>query len=101
MGTGTARPGQQVTALIADIAPEWMEHGSCRGLVSAADDPWFPEVDQAAQTRSAQRVCARCPVAAQCLSYAIEHRIVWGTWGGATPKQRRRMLRARGIEMVA
>ena len=43
----------------------------------------------------ARRMCAGCPVRAECLEYALLHRIPQGVWGGASERERRRILRAR------
>ncbi|MBW3578426.1 MAG: WhiB family transcriptional regulator [Actinobacteria bacterium] len=47
----------------------------------------------AKQSRRALRVCERCCVRQECLSYAIAHQIEFGVWGGLTERQRRRLLR--------
>jgi WhiB family redox-sensing transcriptional regulator len=38
-------------------------------------------------------VCATCPVADICLSWAIETNQTEGIWGGHTPKERRKIRR--------
>ena len=43
----------------------------------------------------AARVCEGCPVTNECLEYALLHRIEQGVWGGASERERRRILRAR------
>jgi WhiB family redox-sensing transcriptional regulator len=43
----------------------------------------------------AKTVCEECPVATQCLEYAIQNRIDHGVWGGTSERQRRRIIRAR------
>jgi hypothetical protein len=43
----------------------------------------------------AQKVCASCPVRVECLEYALTHRIEHGVWGGASERERRRILRRR------
>lgn len=62
------------------------------GALCAEMDPelWFPtRLDDAGP---AKRVCARCPVTAECLSYAIGMREAYGIWGGVAERRRRRML---------
>ena len=46
----------------------------------------------------AKRICETCPVKAPCLEHALEHRIDHGVWGGASERQRRRLLKARRQE---
>jgi WhiB family transcriptional regulator, redox-sensing transcriptional regulator len=46
--------------------------------------------------RAAKAVCARCPVASECLEYALkdEDAFLAGVWGGTTPKEGRGLQRA-------
>jgi len=69
---------------------EWMRHAKCRGT-----DPseYFPS--DGVGVEQAQRICATCPVRVECLEYALEHRIEHGVWGGASERERRRILRRR------
>lgn len=68
----------------------WREMSACRGYDNAT---FFPdEGDQAAIAR-AKSICAGCPVADICLSYAVEHNQTEGIWGGATKQERRRLRR--------
>jgi WhiB family redox-sensing transcriptional regulator len=50
-----------------------------------------PEKRQREQ--QAKRVCARCPVCAQCLAWAINHDEMSGVWGGTTEMERRALMR--------
>lgn len=68
----------------------WRLDGACRGLPSGVFYPG-PD-DDAAHARS---VCARCDVAETCLEYALANREKEGVWGGATEKERRRIIRQR------
>ena len=47
--------------------------------------------------RKAKVVCARCPLRAECLEYALRHPARYGIWGGLSPEElaaeRRRLLR--------
>lgn len=53
------------------------------------DVDFYPyEKDKAAEEK-AKRVCARCPVQEECLSWAIENGEQWGIWGGKTPEERK------------
>lgn len=68
----------------------WRRHSACRGL-----DPeiFYPETDEEAEP--AKQVCAQCSVQQTCLEYALAGREKEGVWGGATERERRRILRQR------
>ena len=57
----------------------WMLHARCRG---ASPTEFFPS--DGLGVEAAQRVCAGCSVRAECLEYALAHRIEHGVWGGAS-----------------
>jgi WhiB family redox-sensing transcriptional regulator len=68
----------------------WMERGLCR------DEPperFFPS--DGAGVEVARRICAACPVKSPCLEHALLHRIDHGVWGGASERERRRILKRR------
>lgn len=71
---------------------EWMEQAACRGKPIAV---FFPSSGE--DLGEARRVCAVCPVARQCLDYAVEHNEGFGVWGGESERSRRRIRRRRGI----
>jgi len=73
---------------------EWMASGSCRDV-----DPslFFPSDGMG--VIKAQRVCASCPVAEQCLNYALDQHIDHGVWGGKSERERRRLARSRRISL--
>lgn len=48
-----------------------------------------------ARQREARRFCRTCPVRTECLAYALDERIEFGVWGGATERERRALLRSR------
>jgi WhiB family redox-sensing transcriptional regulator len=64
--------------------------GACRGL-----DPsvFYPEDD--AEAEVAKEVCRDCGVRTACLEFALARREKVGVWGGATERERRRILRQR------
>lgn len=68
----------------------WMHRGLCR-----AEPPtrFFPS--DGVGVDAARKICAVCPVQAPCLDYALVHRIDHGVWGGASERQRRRILKGR------
>ncbi len=64
-----------------------MLHGRCRGANPVL---FFPS--DSAGVEIAQRVCAECPVRVECLDYALTNHFVYGVWGGASERERRRIL---------
>jgi WhiB family transcriptional regulator, redox-sensing transcriptional regulator len=69
---------------------EWMARGKCKEV---APDVFFPSDGMGVIV--AQRICADCPVSGECLEYALENHIDHGVWGGASERERRRILRRR------
>jgi WhiB family redox-sensing transcriptional regulator len=68
----------------------WRQHAACRGI-----DPniFYPASDEDAE--EAKSICAACPVRQACLEYALANRERDGVWGGATERERRRLVRQR------
>jgi WhiB family redox-sensing transcriptional regulator len=68
----------------------WRDRGACRGL-----DPevFYPASDEEAE--EAKFVCAECSVQVACLEHALTYREKEGVWGGATERERRRIIRQR------
>jgi WhiB family redox-sensing transcriptional regulator len=48
-----------------------------------------------ARQREARSFCRACPVRTECLAHALDERIEFGVWGGATERERRALLRSR------
>lgn len=68
----------------------WRTKAACHGL-----DPqvFYPETEE--ETQAAKAVCAVCPVSQSCLEYALARREKEGVWGGASERDRRRIVRQR------
>lgn len=73
-----------------DAEHSWMLSGSCRER-----EPGFFFPSDGVGVDRARRVCATCPVKQECLEYALRYRIEHGVWGGASERERRRILRSR------
>ena len=74
---------------------DWRQRAACRD-----QDPelFFPLSEMgpgAQQVERAKSVCARCPVRAECLAYALDDGLDHGIFGGATEAERRAVRRAR------
>ena len=69
----------------------WLAFAACRGVDPAI---FFPGGD--GQPDEAMKICGGCPVQAECLDYSLMARERYGVWGGATERERRRLLRQTG-----
>ncbi len=79
---------------------DWRTLAACRGL---DPDLFFPARGDSFTARNAQAVCAACPVAEQCLEFAIEVGETEGIWGGLSGRQLRaeKRRRAGGVRRKA
>jgi WhiB family redox-sensing transcriptional regulator len=74
------------------MSASWMAEGNCREIHPSV---FFPSDGVGVEV--ARQICATCPVKAPCLEYALRNRIDHGVWGGASERERRRILRQRRI----
>lgn len=75
-------------------ADDWRRRAACRG-----EDPeqFFPVSSAGpalAQIAEVKNICARCPVRAACLRFALVTGQDYGIWGGLTEEKRRQLRRA-------
>jgi WhiB family redox-sensing transcriptional regulator len=68
----------------------WRQQAACRGLEPTI---FFPATDEEAEV--AKAVCDQCGVRQACLEHALGSREREGVWGGATERERRRIIRQR------
>ena len=68
----------------------WRQKAACRGV---DPDIFYPVSDEEAD--DAKAICAACPVQRACLEWALTSRESDGVWGGATERERRRIIRRR------
>lgn len=71
----------------------WTDLAACRG---PGVDPelFFPVSEYGPAVRQvavAKAICARCPVASDCLVWALRAGEAAGIWGGTTPEERREL----------
>jgi WhiB family redox-sensing transcriptional regulator len=72
------------------VNQQWRSQAACQGL-----DPeiFYPLDDD--EGDEAKAVCDVCPVREACLEHALGYREKEGVWGGATERERRRIIRQR------
>ena len=69
---------------------DWRTDAACRGMNPAI---FHPDRGDADGIRQALEVCAGCPVAQQCLTWALDTNQKQGVWGGTTGRDRRELRR--------
>jgi WhiB family redox-sensing transcriptional regulator len=85
---------------------QWRDRAACRGMSTVpADDVFFtPDSTQGvgeerteawAREATAKPVCARCPVRAECLGFALATGRRFGVWGGLSEAELDPLRRAR------
>lgn len=65
--------------------PEWRDSALCREGINV---DFFPFSEDITAIRRVKEVCAVCPVAEDCLTYAMQTRQSEGVWGGLTSSER-------------
>lgn len=70
--------------------------GNARAWLFFGPDGEGP-AERAIRESKAKAICAACPVRAECLEYALRHRVRHGVWGGCNEEERfrERLRRAR------
>lgn len=68
----------------------WRHNAACRGI---DPDIFYPADDDPGD--EAKAICQVCPVRTPCLEWALSTREKEGIWGGATERERRRLIRQR------
>lgn len=75
---------------IPDDDVSWRTDAACADIpLSVVDQIFFPK--QGGTTHQAKAVCARCPVRAECLAWAVADPDLAGVWGGTSARERRRL----------
>lgn len=83
--TMTARP-----EIDTEDLGSWREAAAC---TERSDVDFFPTPEDIKGIADAKALCAVCPVADECLSFALETRQAEGIWGGHTSKERQKIRR--------
>lgn len=76
----------------------WQQHAACRGEDASfffAPSYFERRAEKLQREAVAKSICARCPVRAECLDFALELRDPHGVWGGLNEMERRTLLRER------
>ncbi|MDG5773919.1 WhiB family transcriptional regulator [Mycolicibacterium fortuitum] len=80
-------------SIVGEIQVVTHQKGWADLAVCKETDPEAFYVEKGGNTKPAKDTCARCPVTAECLEYALAHDERHGVWGGLTERQRRELKR--------
>ena len=72
---------------------DWRDDAACRDADTELFFPIGTTGPALRQVQEAIRICQACPTRTPCLSWALEHGVTDGVWGGTTIEQRRAMRR--------
>ena len=70
---------------------KWQKEASCAQPENREALEWFFSREPK-EKYAAKNICFSCPVRKQCLQWALEHRQIWGIWGGKDEVEMRRTL---------
>ena len=69
----------------------WQKDSACSRKENEKIRDYFFSTDPA-EKYQAKNLCFSCPVRKECLKWALEHRQIWGIWGGKDDGEIRRAL---------
>jgi WhiB family transcriptional regulator, redox-sensing transcriptional regulator len=69
----------------------WQSEATCAKPSNRYALDWFFSKDFK-EKYAAKNMCFTCPVRSECLQWALEHRQIWGIWGGKDEVDIRRAL---------
>ena len=69
----------------------WQSEATCAKPSNRYALDWFFSKDFK-EKYAAKNMCFTCPVRSECLQWALEHRQIWGIWGGRDEVDIRRAL---------
>ncbi|HLZ39029.1 MAG TPA: WhiB family transcriptional regulator [Mycobacteriales bacterium] len=94
----SALPSYALAPLPAALAPgAWQDSAACR---FEDRDLFFPPDEERGRyagfrEAAAKQICRSCPVAGECLDYALRADERYGVWGGMSAEERERVRRRR------
>lgn len=64
---------------------DWIHQAVCTPDTA---ESWHPDKEDTSQSYAARQVCLGCPVAEECLAYALQDPLLTGIWGGTSSAER-------------
>lgn len=78
----------------------WLREAACRNLELDRLDLFFVDAGRTL-SKEGKAICGRCPVRSACLSYAYQHDISGGYFGGMSPARRRELTLDDALASIA
>lgn len=78
------------------LQAKWLDQAACAGYKNP--NAFFPAAGE--QQSEAKEICASCPVWFECLEHSVHHHENFGTWGGLTERDRRRLPKGKKLSDV-
>jgi WhiB family transcriptional regulator, redox-sensing transcriptional regulator len=78
-----------------EVGVSWRQSAACLGGDPELFFPVGTSGPAVLQVEAAKAVCRGCPVAAPCLTWALDAGVEHGVWGGLTEEERRALRRRR------
>lgn len=70
---------------------DWHDHAECSKPENKKISKFFFS-NVPSEKYEARNLCFSCPVRKECLKWALEHKEIWGVWGGKDESEIRRAL---------
>lgn len=84
-----------------EVTMDWRSSAECLGEDPELFFPYSRGSSRQLQAEAAKAICRRCPVASECLSWALESTPPpEGIWGGTDEDERADMIRNRDNELT-
>lgn len=100
--TGTREIGRGDGSIADPTQWSWQDLAHCTTRPELFFGPeWESDPDRDVREQAAIQVCSTCPVAYDCLKYALTRPEKHGVWGATTPEHRERLRRRRQRKRLA
>lgn len=73
-----------------NMGENWRDQALCK--TKAVQIDFFS--DDKHLIKLAKSICSQCPVAHECLTFAVTNQEKFGVWGGFTPRERNKITRS-------
>lgn len=83
--------GDDAVSSVNPKSLEWQKESACSLKVNEHLQDFFFSTEPN-EKYQAKNLCFSCPVRRDCLKWALEHRQIWGIWGGKDEGEIRRTL---------